>query len=612
MRKAAAFTSAIKGYKAIHAIDSKLLPLGIGHAFLNALPLFVNLYLSSYIVGALLDRLSMRYILFIAALTVAINFIFSVLGSFVEKRLKTHRDIFHYKIHLYLNEHYTRLDFKLTEDNQTAEQLQSIIGIIRGYRGGLQRLEQMSCSLIETFFSLAGCLLLLGTIPKGTVNIGGHWILSAQASFCMLAMTVVLLLCTIAVTIISEKTSPGKSAFWSQNRSKISYFEKYMEGSQAAKEIRLYGQQKMIKELFLRYNNHYEHLIRVRRHGNGLDLLTALIGGIANAGLCLFISARAYLGFYSNIGVVIRLIGAIAALIRSMMRCVTLWSALMNNRGYLKPLYAYLDLPEVSDKMVGEKLDDQPDYTIEFKKVSFTYPGSKQPVLQNIDLTFQSGKRYTMVGVNGSGKSTIIKLLCRLYHPTEGEILLNGKNIDRYSEPDYRQLIAVVFQDFKLLPVTIGQSVASSYFFDGDKAAQCLDKAAFDINSDSFAQGLKTYLYKDFDPDGVNVSGGEAQRIALSRAIYRQSPIIVLDEPTAALDPQAEHEVFVSFNRVCENKLAVYISHRMSACRFCDQIVVIHDGRVIQQGSHSELLMDESGKYSELWSAQAKYYVETD
>ena len=249
------------------------------------------------------------------------------------------------------------------------------------------------------------------------------------------------------------------------------------------------------------------------------------------------------------------------------------------------------------------------EYEIEFRDVSFRYPGSETYALRNVSIKFRVGECLAVVGMNGSGKTTFIKLLCRLYDPTEGEILLNGIDIRKYDYNEYLSIFSVVFQDFKLFSFSLGQNVAASVEVDNDRAISCLKKAGFGDRLQNLPKGLDTCLYKDFEEDGVEISGGEAQKIALARALYKNAPFIILDEPTAALDPVAEYEVYSKFNEIVGDKTAVYISHRLSSCRFCDDIVVFDNGQIIQRGSHDQLLAEQSGKYHELWFAQAQYYV---
>ena len=255
-----------------------------------------------------------------------------------------------------------------------------------------------------------------------------------------------------------------------------------------------------------------------------------------------------------------------------------------------------------------EKRSDR-NYEIEFCNVSFKYPGSDSYALRNVNLKFKIGSRLAVVGMNGSGKSTFIKLLCRLYDPTEGVIRLNGIDIRKYNYLEYMMIFSVVFQDFKLFSLKLGENVAASTTYDATLVRQCLEKAGFLENLAKLKHGMDTCLYKDCDKDGVNVSGGEAQKIAIARALYKDAPFIILDEPTAALDPIAEAEIYEKFNDIAGDKTAVYISHRLSSCKFCDEIVVFHEGSVIQQGTHEALVADRDGKYYELWHAQAQYYT---
>ena len=213
-----------------------------------------------------------------------------------------------------------------------------------------------------------------------------------------------------------------------------------------------------------------------------------------------------------------------------------------------------------------------------------------------------------MVGKNGSGKTTFIKLLCRLYDPTEGEILLNGINIKKYDYEEYKTIFSVVFQDFKLFSFSLGENVAASVAYEEEKVISCLEKAGFGERLKNLEKGVHTYLYRNFDEDGIEISGGEVQKAALARALYKDAPFIILDEPTAALDPVAEFEIYSRFNEIVGEKTAVYISHRLSSCRFCNDIAVFDEGRLVQRGSHEELVADKDGKYYELWQAQAQYY----
>ena len=235
--------------------------------------------------------------------------------------------------------------------------------------------------------------------------------------------------------------------------------------------------------------------------------------------------------------------------------------------------------------------------------------GEKKAV-DNLSLHIAPGEIYGFIGHNGAGKTTLIKLIMRLYDPTEGVIRLNGIDIRKYNYLEYMMIFSVVFQDFQLICQPLGNNVAGTMVYDHTRAKKALIDAGFGERLATMEKGLDTVLYKSLSDDGVEVSGGEAQKIAIARALYKDAPFIILDEPTAALDPIAEAEIYSKFDKIAGDKTAIYISHRLSSCKFCDEIAVFHEGEIIQQGSHAELLADRGGKYYALWNAQAQYYTE--
>lgn len=272
-----------------------------------------------------------------------------------------------------------------------------------------------------------------------------------------------------------------------------------------------------------------------------------------------------------------------------------------------------LELLELSDEMYKgslplEKRSDN-EYHVAFRNVSFKYPGSEEYALKDFSLEFQVGERLAIVGRNGSGKTTMIKLLCRLYDPQEGEILVNGVDVRKFRQDEYARLFSVVFQDYVLFSLMLADNVAADKDYDREKVRRCLADAGFGKRLESLGEkGIESFLYKDYTDEGIEISGGEAQKLAIARAVYKEAPFVLLDEPTAALDPLAEAEVYSNFDKIAGDKTAIYISHRLSSCRFCDKIAVFDKGRLVQLGSHEELLADEGGVYASLWNAQAKYY----
>jgi len=265
---------------------------------------------------------------------------------------------------------------------------------------------------------------------------------------------------------------------------------------------------------------------------------------------------------------------------------------------------------DTNDSVSNRALPGSEDITIELRNVSFTYPGSDRRALEDVSFTISGNKRIAVVGENGSGKTTLVKLLCGLYEAESGSISINGKEMEQYSPEAYRELFSVVFQDFFIFAYSLRFNVAAGRDYSDDRIIESLRKVGFDDRLAKMEKGINTNLYHDIFEDGEELSGGEAQRVAIARAICKEAPIVILDEPTAALDPVAEYEIFTKLNTLVEKRCAIYISHRLSSCRFCDEIFVLDGGHLVQRGSHNELLKDTVGKYYQLWNAQAQYYVE--
>lgn len=246
---------------------------------------------------------------------------------------------------------------------------------------------------------------------------------------------------------------------------------------------------------------------------------------------------------------------------------------------------------------------------IELEHVSFTYPGSRVPTLKDLNLTIRPGEKIALVGLNGAGKSTLVKLLCGLYRPTSGTIRVGGRPLSSFGREEYFSMIAAVFQDVKLLPLTIAQNVASDNGEDIDRqrVRQCLSLAGLWEMVDGLPRKEDTPLGRGVLDDGIDLSGGERQKVWMARAFYKEAPILILDEPTAALDPLAEQEIYEKYVQMSEGKTSLFISHRLASTRFCDRIWLMENGRITEQGSHEEL-MEKNGAYAGLFEVQGKYY----
>ena len=389
------------------------------------------------------------------------------------------------------------------------------------------------------------------------------------------------------------------------------YVDEYIGREECGKTVRLFNQQSLLSETLNEIFKKVSKLLsrqtileaRMNQWAEGINVL---ISGMIYLLLGIMALKRVI-----SVGSICLYAGCITNFLWHFQKWNQQVSLLKMNTKYVKQ---YLDFMDIKNKkyegtLPVEKRDDD-KFMIEFENVSFHYPGSEKNVLENFSIRFNIGERLAVVGRNGSGKTTFIKLLCRLYDPTEGRILLNEIDIKKYDYKEYLSLFSVVFQDFQIPAFTLGQAVAASQEYDEEHVNDAVKKAGLSSLAARMPYGNETYLTKEFDKTGVNISGGEAQKLAIARALYHDTPFVILDEPTAALDPIAEYEVYAKFDELIGTKTAVYISHRLSSCQFCNDILVIDDGKAVQRGSH-EKLIDEEGLYAKLWKTQAKYYQKT-
>ena len=379
-----------------------------------------------------------------------------------------------------------------------------------------------------------------------------------------------------------------------------------------AVDLRMYGQQEGVGRVYMSRNHPLglsSPMARYARGPMGLWLACSrACSAVLTAAVYGFVCLKAWAGAYGA-GMVTQYTGAWGNLFLGISDLMNGLGRMRSNGCFLEEALDFLDIPNTMYRgsLTTEKRSDR-KYEVEFRDVSFRYPGRKEYVLHHVSMKFPVGSRLAVVGMNGSGKTTFIKLLCRLYDPVEGEILLNGIDVRKYREEDYRRLFSVVFQDFQLFSLPLGENIAGGREYEPERAKECLEKAGFGDWRRVLGRGMDTWLYRDLDEAGVFVSGGEAQKIAIARALYRDAPFMVLDEPTAALDPVAEAEIYERLYDIAGDRTAVYISHRLASCKFCDRIAVFHEGEIVQTGSHEELLAVKGGMYERLWRAQAVYY----
>lgn len=607
------FKITIRGYKTIHAHVPGILPVMTAQAVFNALKPFVNIYMSARIVTALAAGEDLRQVLTLALLTAVLNMLANLISAGIERSNYYYFQKFWEVFELPLSEKIETMDYERVEDTAVHLKKEHIRALKNTNGLGLTKLIVSFSDLISGLFTTAFSVTLLsGAFTSHYAGAAGGW----AVLFSPLSAAAVILL--IALNIAGNLLFQQKSTktivktieeFVPANRMG-NYYTSFLMNYKAGKDIKLYALKKPIQKEFYGFRTLTASVMgRLQKVMAKYDSLIALLNTVVTGVIYAYVAIKALLGSF-GVGNIVQYVGSLTQLGGGVARVMENIMLLYLNTDALALFYEFTDMPDTKyhGTIPVEKRADN-EYEIEFRDVSFKYPGTEHYVLKNLNLRLNIGQRLAIVGMNGSGKTTMIKLLCRLYDPTEGTITLNGIDIKKYEYNEYMSLFGVVFQDFKLFSFGLGQNVAARVDYDGERARRCLEKAGFNERLARMPKGLDTPLYKDFDEDGVEISGGEAQKIALARSIYKNAPFIVLDEPTAALDPIAEYEIYSHFDTIVGDRTAIYISHRLSSCRFCDDIAVFHEGRLIQRGSHETLLRDAGSKYYELWNAQAQYYT---
>ncbi len=461
--------------------------------------------------------------------------------------------------------------------------------------------EQMSKGSIALLTSILGYILF------GTV-------LSFANPLLILVLTIMPIINFFVIRSIQKFQYKSKDETIPLDK-KLWYIATSAENYEFAKDIRIYGMNSWLINMFkyftkerikwdVKLSKKYlissviDGIIILFRDGFAYILLIYMV---ANGQ----ISIDNFILYFSAVGAFTDMVGSIIGQFASI-NSISL---------IICDLRDFLDFPEkfnrfslASDVLI--KARNNP--TIDIDRVSFTYPEANKKTIDEFTYRIKKGEKLAIVGLNGAGKTTLIKMICGLYTPKDGTIRVNNIGIRDYNIEEYYTLFSVVFQDHTLMPVTIAETVAStsSEFLDRGRVIECLKEAGLYEKINSLKNGIDTLLNKQINVDGIELSGGEYQKLLLARAIYKDSPIIILDEPAAALDPVAENNLYLKYNSLFKDKTVIFISHRLSSTRFCNRILLLQDGQLLEEGTHKELL-ELNGKYAELFNTQKKYYVDS-
>lgn len=603
-----------RGTKELHKINPQFFSILLLKSVLSAWIPYVTVFFSAQILNQLIIQSTVQTIGIWTIGGIITTGALAMCHAFFHQRYETLYDDLWGRKQILYSEKMFSMDFADIDKQETHDLLAQIKQNEQWTGWGLARIPHFMRILIESSVGIfSGMVLTIGLFRAAVPKESGVLTFLNHPLFVFLFAAML-----IGISVLSGKFYAKSVSYWGSiteegtlaNRL-FEYFGFIGTKKDRAEDLRMYHQQNLIsaywkKDMLWSSNGVLTKIAKGPMgiySGLGLGVSAVITGGIYT-----FSCLKAWAGAF-GIGDITRYVGAATAMASNIRDLLEVLGNMKTNAPYLEIVFEFLDISNAmyQGSLTTEKRADR-QYEIEFKNVSFQYPGSERWALKNLSMKFRVGRRLAVVGENGSGKTTFIKLLCRLYDPQEGQILLNGIDIRKYHYPDYMGLFSVVFQDFQLMSQPLGNNVAGSMVYDERKVLKALSDAGFDECIKSMPEGLDTWLYKEYTENGVEISGGEAQKIAIARALYKNAPFIILDEPTAALDPIAEAEIYAKLNEIIDDKTAVYISHRLSSCKFCDEILVFHEGKMIQQGSHEVLLAENRGKYYELWQAQAQYY----
>lgn len=598
----------LKGIGTWQKMIPNFVPYLILDCIFTCLQPYFPLYISAEIVNELTGFCDLRRLLTLACSAVVGSFVLSLLGRFFKGRFDATWRLFYPRHEAYLFHAANHFQYEHLEDPEVVLARTQITSVAGATGAGLPKILFLSENILRKILNVVVSIAL--TVSLFRIAPGSH---TGFFAFINSPWAVVVFVAMIAVhSVLSVNLSTRSIIKINQAVSGLVPINNMVSAYRKAKGTDMH----IFKLNDISLTDYEKYLLRPRwvtdmeKSRTSAAIGKHLLNMAMKIAVFIFTAAKAWLGIV-GIGNFILYQGTVQKFVEAVSSLGSCIGELRDNNQYLEEVFAYLELPNNMYKgtLAVEKRDDI-DYEIEFRDVSFKYPRSEEWVLRHVNMKFKIGDKLAIVGENGSGKTTFIKLLCRLYDPTEGKILLNGIDITRYRYDEYMGLFSVAFQDYSLFGFSIAQNVAASDKFDEGRVLDCLNRVGLGTKVAGLPKGIHTNIGRDYENDGVDFSGGEQQKIALARALYKDAPFMILDEPTAALDPIAEAEVYERFNDIASDKTSVFISHRLSSCKFCDEIAVFHKGHLVQLGSHDKLVADKNGKYHELWNAQAQYYTE--
>lgn len=596
-------------FKEMHRLEKRLLPIEIIVAIVMAIMPFINIWSTSKIIDLISQGKHINDLLIYIFVVVGINFILFFLKNYLYDSQYVYRSLMYNKELQNVSKKLYQIEYSKIEDSDFKELIHKHSEAQNRVLSAFVQFAWMIRDFISGIITIAISIITIWPLLKiGFIATGNSYFERPIFLISIFVAIFVMLIIILFVALKMNKAWFKATEEYSQLDKIFYYFLNMFSDYKTGKEIRLYNEQKLIEYTATNkiLNDGEKILKKVSLNTARSSSFVAILGSVVGFGIYLFIGVKGLYGLF-GIGSLVLYCGSFMQIINGIIKIAMTFG---QTEEMVPLINYYFDIINTkNDITYGNKEINLADkFEIEFKNVSFKYPNTEKFVLRNINIKISHGEKIAVVGKNGSGKTTFIKLMCRLYDVTNGEILINGINIKEYTENSIHLLYSVVFQDFKIFSIMLSENISVSENYDCEKLYDSLDKASIKERVLSMDSKEKTYLYKDIDKSGIEISGGEAQKLALARALYKDAPIVILDEPTSALDPIAENEIYSHFNSFVKNKTAIYISHRLSSCAFCDKIAVFEQGELIEYGTHKELL-ECNGQYKKLWDSQVKYYV---
>lgn len=603
------FRDVVSIMRFVKEISIKYFVIAGFYTIIDTLAPFINLFFMSIIIDKLVQKSNKREIYVIVIIMVLLNILVYVIKALLNKNKKVEERYIEDQTQERIVKTAVSLPYEILETKETQELLRIAEEGCKS-NGGLQFLCNDICSAVGGVFLLVYSLIVCSNLFWIKHNV---YIESGMGILVNSPLGLALFVCILGIDIWAmfqntKKVGTIQRDFFKHNvasNNRFGYFRRFVYEYNLGKDIRLYNMQDMILENLKESDEDVKKIETIiRKKSIHCNQTSIILNTAIQLVVYIFVSLKAIYGMIT-IGQISFYVSTILVVINHLNRLTSVFTWIPIKCGYIKKYLDFVALEEEEGEHAA--LNIQTPVQIEFRHVNFSYPDSSELVLKDINIVLNAGDVVAVVGRNGAGKSTFIKLLCGLYHPVSGTIYVNGVDLQTISKDEYYKLLTAVFQDYKLYAFLLGQNIAANQDFNEDEVMNICDEASMSNIVSNLKEGLNTYLY-NYMEKGIELSGGQMQKVAIARAFYNKGKINVFDEPSSALDSKTENEVYEKI-MLHSNKeqLTLFVSHRMSSCQLSNRIVVFKDGQIIQQGKHTQLV-NEDGEYKDLWTAQAQYY----